>query len=76
MLLVLPFAVTLAQGKEYLHKYLPDDVFRDEVLFCSALLDELSHVSILAVFHYDVQLLLLFKDDSKQINSSGLSYLS
>ena len=71
VLLVLSFAVTLAQRKEDLHEYLPDDIFGDEVLFCSALLNELRHVSVLAVFHYDVQLLLLFKDDPRQINSSG-----
>lgn len=48
--------MTLAQREQDLHKNFPDYVLSNEVTLSAALLNELRHVAIGAVFHYYVQL--------------------
>jgi hypothetical protein len=52
--------VTLPQSQNDLHKNLPNDVFSHIVLLILAFLNELCHVSVLAVFHDNVELSGLF----------------
>lgn len=52
--------VTLPQSQNDLHKNLPNDVFSHIVLLVLAFLNELGHVSVLAVFHDNVELSGLF----------------
>lgn len=59
--------VALLQGQNYLHEYLPDHVFSDVVLLGPALLDELRHVSVLAVLHDNVQAFRLFIHDLVEV---------
>jgi hypothetical protein len=52
--------VTFPQSQNDLHKNLPNDVFSHIVLLILAFLNELCHVSVLAVFHDNVELSGLF----------------
>ena len=63
MIFILGRNVTLIKGQKNLHEDLPYDIFGDKVLLSPALLDELCHVSILAVFHDNQQLLLFLQND-------------
>jgi hypothetical protein len=51
--------VTLAQGKQNLHEYLPDDILLDKVFVAPQPPDQLSKVAIFTVLHDDVYSLLL-----------------
>ena len=55
--------MTFVECQENLHEYFPDNVFGNEILLGSALLDQLGHVSVLAVLHHNVELVFLLQDD-------------
>lgn len=59
--------VTLSQSEHNLHKNFPNDIFCHLVILCLALLYQLGHVSILAVLHYNVDLLVLLIHNPKVI---------
>jgi hypothetical protein len=69
--------VAFLQSKYNLKEYFPNDILRNVVLIILALLDELGHVSILAMLHYDVYPLgLLFNDPTEVFKESLITYLS
>jgi hypothetical protein len=49
--------VALSQGKNYLQKDFPDNIFSNIVFLRFAFLNELSHIAVLAVLHDNVNLL-------------------
>ena len=54
------FVVAFFESKDDLKENFPDNVLCHIVFLCLALLDQLGHVSILTVLHYDENLLQLF----------------
>ena len=62
-LLLLVAAMALEERQCDLHEDLPDEVFIDPLLLLLALLDQLSQVPALAVFHHDVERGLLLVHD-------------
>lgn len=60
-LLIFPH-VALFECKNYLHEDLPNDIFSDVIVFLFAPLDQRGHVSIFAMFHDNVNLLVRFVD--------------
>ena len=63
MILFFQWDVALIQSQKDLHEDFPDDIFSNEILLSSALLDKLSHITIFAVLHDDQQLFLFLQND-------------
>eukprot|EP00351_Strombidinopsis_sp_SopsisLIS2011_P005920 CAMPEP_0116873902 /NCGR_PEP_ID=MMETSP0463-20121206/5237_1 /TAXON_ID=181622 /ORGANISM="Strombidinopsis sp, Strain SopsisLIS2011" /LENGTH=149 /DNA_ID=CAMNT_0004516757 /DNA_START=2030 /DNA_END=2475 /DNA_ORIENTATION=- len=55
--------MTLLKCEYNLHEYLPNDIFSHKIFLCFTLFNQLRHVTILTVFHDDINTLLLFQDD-------------
>lgn len=58
MRLIRSTGVAFLESEKYLHENFPNYILSDKVLLCFALLDQLSHISILAVLHDNEKLLL------------------
>jgi hypothetical protein len=62
--LALLSVVAFSQSQDDLDKYLPNNILSYVVIVSLAFLDKLGHVSILTVFHHNVDPLRLFVYDS------------